>query len=196
MAEELSFQALLERVRAGDEAGAAELLGRYEPVLRRIIHVRLLDARLRGRVDASDISQSVLASFFVRVALGQYELKSAEDLLKLLATMARNKVIDQARRRELEGDQERRVPVAELPEMALASTEESPSQQVALRELVGEARRRLSPEERQLLELRQQGLEWTAIADRVGGSPEGLRKRLSRAVDMVAQQLGLDEDNP
>jgi RNA polymerase sigma-70 factor (ECF subfamily) len=196
MAEALSFQALLERVRAGDETGAAELLGRYEPVLRRIIHVRLLDARLRGRVDASDISQSVLASFFVRVALGQYELNTAEDLLKLLATMARNKVIDQARRRELEGDQERRVPVAELPEMALASGEASPSQQVALQELVGEARRLLSPEERHLLELRQQGLEWTAIADRVGGSPEGLRKRLSRAVDMVAQQLGLDEDNP
>jgi RNA polymerase sigma-70 factor (ECF subfamily) len=196
MPDELSFQALLKRVRAGDEAGAAELLARYEPVLRRIIHVRLLDARLRGRVDASDISQSVLASFFVRVALGQYELNSGEDLLKLLATMARNKVIDKARRRELEGDQERRVPVTELPEIALASGEASPSQQVTLKELVGEARRRLSPEERQLLELRQEGLEWTAIADRVGGSPEGLRKRLSRAVDMVAQQLGLDEDKP
>jgi RNA polymerase sigma-70 factor (ECF subfamily) len=195
MADELSFQTLLARVRAGDEAGAAELLSRYEPVLRRIIHVRLLDARLRGRVDPSDISQSVLASFFVRVALGQYELNNAEDLLKLLATMARNKVIDKARQRELEGDQERRVPVAELPEMALASAEASPSQQVALRELVGEARRRLSPEERRLLELRQEGLEWTAIADQVGGSPEGLRKRLSRAVDMVAQQLGLDEGN-
>ncbi len=196
MADELSFQALLESVRAGDDAAAAELLCRYEPVLRRIISVRLLNARLRGRVDTSDICQSVLASFFVRAALGQYDLKSPEELLKLLATMARNKVIDKARRRELEGDQDRRVSVAELPENALAAAEASPSQQVALRELVAEARRRLSPEERQLLELRQQGLEWTAIAVRVGGSPEALRKRLSRAVDLVAQQLGLDEDSP
>jgi RNA polymerase sigma-70 factor (ECF subfamily) len=196
MGAELSFQALLESVRAGDDDAAAELLRRYEPVLRRIISVRLLDARMRGRVDTSDICQSVLASFFARVSLGQYELKSAEDLLKLLATMARNKVIDEARQRELEGDQDRRVPVSELPENRLADSEDSPSQQVALRELVGEARRRLSPEERQLLELRQEGLEWNAIAARVGGSPEALRKRLSRAVDIVAQQLGLDGDNP
>jgi RNA polymerase sigma-70 factor (ECF subfamily) len=196
MADELPFQALLQCVRAGDDAAAAELVCRYEPVLRRIVYVRLLAARLRGRVDTSDICQSVLASFFVRVSLGQYELNSPEDLLKLLATMARNKVIDQARRRELEGDQEVRVPVAEVPEMALASAEASPSQQITLRELVGEARRRLSPEERQLLELRQEGLEWTAIAARVGGKPEALRKRLSRAVDLVAQELGLDEDKP
>jgi RNA polymerase sigma-70 factor (ECF subfamily) len=196
MADESSFQALLKCVRSGDDAAAAELLRRYEPVLRRIIQVRLLNARLRGRVDTSDICQSVLASFFVRVALGQYELNSAEDLLKLLATMVRNKVIDKARRRELEGDVDRRVPVAELPENALAASQGSPSQQVALRELVGEARRRLSPEERQLLELRQEGLAWNDIAARVGGSPEALRKRLSRAVDLVAQELGLDEDNP
>src|SRR5262249_50068355 len=117
-----------------------------------------------------------------------------EDLLKLLATMARNKVIDKARRRELEGDLDRRVQMDELPDNALAASQGSPSQQVALRELIGEARRRLSPEERQLLKLRQEGLEWTAIAAQVGGSPQALRKRLSRAVDMVAQELGLDED--
>jgi RNA polymerase sigma-70 factor (ECF subfamily) len=196
MADELSFQALLESVRAGDDEAAAELLRRYAPVLRRIINVRLLDARLRGRVDASDICQSVLASFFVRVSLGQYELNSGEDLLKLLATMARNKVIDNARRRELEGNQDRRIPVAELPASAVRAADASPSQQVAFRELVSEARRRLSSEERQLLELRQQGLDWAAIAAQVGGTPEALRKRLSRAVDMVAQQLGLDEDSP
>jgi RNA polymerase sigma-70 factor (ECF subfamily) len=196
MGDELSFQALLESVRAGDDAAAAELLRRYEGVLRRIIQVRLLNARLRGRVDASDICQSVMASFFVRVSLGQYELHSAEDLLKLLATMARNKVIDKARRRELDGDQDRRVPVTELPENALAGAQGTPSQQVALRELVVEARRRLSPEERRLLDLRQEGLDWAAIAAQVGGSPEALRKRLSRAVDMVAKQLGLDEDTP
>jgi RNA polymerase sigma factor (sigma-70 family) len=195
MADELSFLELLESVRSGDETATAELFHRYEPVLRRIIQVRLLRTSLRGRVDASDICQSVLASFFVRASLGQYELHSSEDLLKLLATMARNKVIDKARRRTLEGDQDRRIPVTELPASAVSSADATPSQQVALKELVGEARRRLSPQERRLLELRQQGLEWSAIAAQVGGTPQALRKQLSRAVDMVAQELGLDEDN-
>ena len=69
----------------------------------------------------------------------------------------------------------------------------SPSQHAAARELLLEARRRLSPEERQLLELREQGHEWAAIATTLGGNPEALRKQLARAVQRVARQLGLDE---
>ena len=39
-----------------------------------------------------DICQSVLGSFFVRAATGQYKLETPEHLLKLLTTMARNKL--------------------------------------------------------------------------------------------------------
>lgn len=35
-----------------------------------------------------------MASFFVRAALGQYELDRPEQLLKLLAAMARHKLAD------------------------------------------------------------------------------------------------------
>jgi len=44
-----------------------------------------------------DICQSVLASFFVRAALGQYELETPGHLLKLLVSMSRKKLIDHAR---------------------------------------------------------------------------------------------------
>ena len=47
--------------------------------------------------------------------------------------------------------------------------------------------------ERQLLELRQQGHQWPEIAALLGGSPAALRLKLTRAIDRVAQQLGLDE---
>jgi DNA-directed RNA polymerase specialized sigma24 family protein len=56
-----------------------------------------------------------------------------------------------------------------------------------------EARRRLSPDERQLLDLRQQGREWSDIANEMGGSAEALRKKLDRAVDRVARELHLEE---
>lgn len=193
MAEDLSFEELLLRVRRGDEAAAAELLRRYEEPLRRIIHVRLVDARLRRLFDVEDICQSVLASFFVRAALGQYELNRPEDLLKLLAIMARNKLADKARRPSVERNADRRVPLEELPDRDITSREGSPSQRIVLQDLVREARRRLSPEERQLLDLRDQGLDWATIATQVGGNPEALRKRLSRAIDLVAAQLGLEE---
>src|SRR4051794_12659996 len=103
MSAELSFQDLIERARQGDEAAAEELLRRYEPAMRRVIQVRLFDGRIRRVHDADDICQSVLASFFVRLALGQYELESSGDLIKLLGSMARNKIIDKSRRADLEG---------------------------------------------------------------------------------------------
>ena len=189
MADEPVFLELIRRVRAGDAAAAEELVRHYEPVLRRMVRVRLVDARLRRLFDASDICQSVLASFFVRAALGQYELRNPDDLLKLLATMARNKVVDRTRR----ADVDRRVPEEALPEQAQVAPGASPSQQVALHDLVEEARRRLSPDERRVLELRQQGLEWAEVAAQLGGSPEALRKRFTRAVERVAEQLRFDE---
>ena len=83
--------------------------------------------------------------------------------------------------------------MAELPEHAQISPGASPSQQVVLQDLVAEVRRRLSPNERHVMELRQQGLEWAVIAAQLGDSPEALRKRYTRAVDVVAAGLGIDE---
>jgi DNA-directed RNA polymerase specialized sigma24 family protein len=91
------FQALLGRVRRGDAEAAAELVRRYEPAIRRAARVRLVDTRLNRLLDSMDICQSVMASFFVRTALGQYELETPEQLLKLLATMTRNKLANQVK---------------------------------------------------------------------------------------------------
>jgi RNA polymerase sigma-70 factor (ECF subfamily) len=47
---------LVQRLRAGDAAAAAELFQRYRGKLRRMVQLRL-DRRLQGRVDASDVLQ-------------------------------------------------------------------------------------------------------------------------------------------
>src|ERR1043166_2020734 len=142
MSAELSFKELIERVRHGDEPAADELLRRYEPALRRVIQVRLFDARVRRVHDADDICQSVLASFFVRLAVGQYEFDAPEDLIKLLGSMARNKIIDKGRRADREGQVDPRIPMTDVSE-TVNSGEATPSQNVAIKELVFEARRRL-----------------------------------------------------
>ncbi len=187
------FQELIRRVRAGDEAAATELVRSYEPAIRRAVRIRLADSRLARAFDSMDICQSVMASFFVRAALGQYELNAPDQLLRLLATMARHKLADQVDREQAECRDNRRVEEGSAETREVMTAASSPSQQVAARELLQEVRRRLSPEERQLLELRYQGLDWSAIAAQVGGSAEALRKRLARATDRVARDLGLDE---
>src|SRR5262245_914953 len=51
MSDDASFQDLIRRVRGGDDAAAAELVRRYEPAIRRVVRLRLTDARLRRAFD-------------------------------------------------------------------------------------------------------------------------------------------------
>ena len=86
MPEQNQFRELIRRVRNRDEEAASELVRRYESAIRRVVRIHLRDARLRRVLDSTDICQSVLASFFVRVAAGQYDLDEPKQLVKLLVT--------------------------------------------------------------------------------------------------------------
>jgi RNA polymerase sigma-70 factor (ECF subfamily) len=189
MTEEQPFRDLIRRVRSGDEEAATDLVRRYEPAIRRAVRVRLRDNHLRRQLDSMDICQSILLNFFVRVAAGQFELDTPKQLLRLLATMARNKLINHAV--HLRG--EHRVAADLLEGREVAAPDPSPSRHLEAHELLQETLRRLAPDERRLLELRQQGREWAEVATLVGGTPEALRKQLARAVERVGRQLGLDE---
>jgi RNA polymerase sigma factor (sigma-70 family) len=188
-----TFDELIRRVRAGDQDAATELVKRYEPAIRRAVRFRLTDARLGALLDSMDICQSVMASFFIRAASGQYELETPAQLSKLLAAMARNKLNSQARKQYAQRRDRRRVAVGDQYEDQFVAAGESPSMVLAARELLQEVHRRLSPDERRLLEMRNQGHDWSTIASEIGGTAVALRRRLSRALDRVAMELGLDD---
>jgi|SRR5262245_14779055 RNA polymerase sigma factor (sigma-70 family) len=188
-----TFEELIQRVRTGDPQAAAELVKKYEPAIRRAVRFRLTDARLGSLLDSMDICQSVLASFFIRAASGQYELESPGQLMRLLTAMARNKLTSQARKQHAQRRDSRRLVSGDRTADEFVAVGESPSMEIAARDLLQEVHRRLSPEERRLLELRNQGCEWAAIANEVGGGAEALRRKLSRALDRVSEQLGLDD---
>jgi RNA polymerase sigma-70 factor (ECF subfamily) len=192
MSRDSVFAELIVRLRRGDQAAARELVERYESAIRRAVRFRLNDAGLRAVLDSMDICQSVLHSFFVRAASGQYEIDNPEQLLRLLVAMARNKLASQARRERAERrDHGRTRTLSQSAE--LIAPIPSPSHQLVAQELLEAAHRQLSPEERQLVELRNEGRNWDEIATLLGDSSVVLRKRLSRALDRVARQLGLDE---
>jgi RNA polymerase sigma-70 factor (ECF subfamily) len=194
VSDEPNTRQLLERIRAGDADAAAELVRRYEPEIRRAIRVKLTDPRLRRVLDSVDVCQSVLGNFFIRAAAGQFEADHPRQLLGLLVTMARNKVLDHARRQQADRRDQRRMDAGAAEGLEqVADGRPSPSSIVAGRELLDEVRRRLSSEERELADLRAQGRDWAAIAAERGGSAEALRKKLSRALDRVARELGLEE---
>jgi RNA polymerase sigma factor (sigma-70 family) len=192
MAPDLSFDELIRRVGNGDEQAAAWLVRNFEPVIRRVLRTRLRNAGARREFDSMDICQSVLATFFVRVAAGQYDLKAPDDLIKLLLTMTRNKVAEKMRRQHRLRRDSRRT-VGGIEELALAGLDPTPSSVIADKELLEEARRRLSKEERLLVELRGQGQSWEEVATSLGGTSGARRNQLSRALDRVAAELRIDE---
>ncbi len=186
---------LLKRVRSGDGAAAAELVRRYEPEIRRAVRVRLTDPRLRRVLDSLDVCQSVLGNFFVRVAAGQFDLDRPENLLRLLITMARNKVLDHARRQQAARRDQRRVAGDDTGLAAVADPSPGPSEVAVGRELLERVRRELTAEERELADQRALGRDWPEIAAERGATPDALRKKLTRALDRVASRLDLEGAN-
>jgi RNA polymerase sigma-70 factor (ECF subfamily) len=198
MTERAATADLVARLRAGDGDAAAELVRAYEPVIRSRIRVwlRMQDERLRRVFDSLDVCQSVLASFFVRAAAGQYDLDRPEQVLGLLVRMARHKLADQVNRQQARRRDVRRVEAAGLDGGGPADPAPTPGEWCAGQELLQEFRRRLSDEERQIADRRAAGQDWAAIAAELGGTPDGRRMQLARALDRVSTELGLDTVPP
>jgi RNA polymerase sigma-70 factor (ECF subfamily) len=194
MLQDESFCRLVQRVRAGEPEAAAELVRAYEPEIRRAVRIWATNAPLGRILDSIDICQSVLANFFIRAASGQFDIERPEQLTGLLVKMAKNKLRDHWRKQTADRRDIRRVAADNVDALdLLAAGQATPSQVVASRELLEEALRRLSDEERRLALLRADGRDWDEIASEVGSTPAAVRMRLTRAMNRVAQDLELDE---
>jgi RNA polymerase sigma-70 factor (ECF subfamily) len=190
-----NFEEAIRRIRAGDEQAAADLVRRFEPLVRREIRLNLKDQRLARVFDSMDVCQSVLASFFVRTAAGQYDLENPQQLTGLLVQMARHKLASTARRQYRQRRDVRRAEPDGDALQRVAQDDPSPSQQVAGHELLERLRAQLTDEERCIAELRGEGLSWDEIATRLGGKAQARRMQLVRAIERVTARLGLDETN-
>jgi RNA polymerase sigma factor (sigma-70 family) len=186
-----SFPELIAGIRACDERAAAELVRRYEPEIRREARFALRDPFLRRTFDSMDVCQSVLCSFFPRAASGEYDIDRPEDLRRLLLRMARNKAVDAVRRHRARRRDHRRATSIDGVDVATCSP--GPGQVAEGRDLLASIQGRLSEEERRLADLRARGREWADISREVGGTSEGRRKQLTRAIARVSQELGLDD---
>lgn len=187
------FRELIQRVRDRDEDAARELTERYSNVIRRVVRMHLRDARLRQVMDSMDVCQSVLASFFVRTALGQYELETPEHLINLLSTIARNKLMTQANRHRAQRRDIRKNITTETEGLVVFDRASDPSEQVSAREILEQVRGQLDQAERYLADQRALGRTWQELAQELGKTDVALRKKLTRALDRVMSHLGIDE---
>ena len=186
------FDQLLLRVRSGDADAAREVVQRYESAIRVAVRTHLSDPALRQQFDSVDICQSVLASFFVRAAAGQYDLREPPQLVALLTRMARNKLAMQARSQHQKRRDVRRVSsIANVPAVPADKTP-GPEQQAVHRDLLNCAYEMMDPEVRQIADCRALDHPWDQIAARMGGTAEARRKQFQRAMDQIAKTLEIE----
>ena len=91
------FRLLMERVLGGSDEAAARLLDRYGPAVLQAVR-RRLSKQLRSKFDSLDFVQDVWASFFANPP-GRHLLEGPDKLVAFLTQVARNKVIDETRKR-------------------------------------------------------------------------------------------------
>ena len=187
------FADFVRRIRAGDDQAAQELVNRFESLIRREVRLRISGSQVNRAFDSLDVTQSVLANFFVRAAAGQFELEHADQLARLLVTMARNKLVSRVRSELRQIRDIRRVTVEPNVLDRVADQRPSPSEIVARKELLERLRTLLSDEERQIIDLRNQGLGWEEVATRLGGSGQARRMQMSRGIERLTRQLGITE---
>jgi len=189
-----SFVGLVDGLRKGEAQAAEKLVREFEPEIRRMIRIQLHDSPLQRQFDSMDICQSVMANFFVRASAGQFDLNEPQNVLRLLVTMARNKLTDKARavhgpRRHPGGKQQD----GSVHLNNVADRAASPSCALQGQELLNKIKSQLAPDEVELLEYRIQGLEWPEIAVKLNAKPDALRKKYTRAMDRVVEDMNVDD---
>ena len=180
-----TFNLLLGQAQAGSEPAARELVERFTPYLQRVIRKRL-DKRLRTVFDSADFSQAVWASFFARPPQKD-NFQKPEDLARFLEQVARNKVVDQVRRRLGTRDRQVRREVPLQSGRSLVGPSPTASQEALAEERWHRILDNEPPHHQEILNSFREGLSPREIADQVGVSVKTVRRAIRRL------RLGLEQ---
>lgn len=191
----------LERIKAGDDDAARELLSRYESEVRLVVR-RQLPRLLRSRFDSLDFLQSVWGSFFRKVRSGPADFVDSRHLVAFLARAAKNKVIDEYRRaasQKQDVSREEPLWIEGHRPRDLPGAVDSPSEVAEAREAFGRLSELVPEDRRSILALKAEGLSSRDIGERLGISErtvqrviEDLRRRAELLEGMLEPNTGSD----
>lgn len=196
MGHDPSMDQLLERLQAGDGPAAEEIFQRFAQRLVGLAR-RRLDERLRQKVDAEDVVQSVFRSFFERSGRGEFDFANWEGVWGLLVLLTVRKCGHRAAyfqadrrdvRRETPGGGEDAAVTSRVFE-AIAS-EPTPEEAAQLADTTEEVMRRLKGEkERQIFELSLQGYSVPEISARVNHYERGVERVRARIKQLLMDMM-------
>lgn len=185
------FLELIQLVQQGDETAFACLVDEYGEAIQREVRFTLLDARLRSFIGTSDVYQSVCLRFFAGMRDGRFQVETSAELVCLLKAITRTRVAELARfwyakRRDVGRTQSLNTVDVDVP----GESHGGPLERLADTELAKLADARLSPQDRQIIAMRNGGQSWAEIAGQLGSSnSDTVRKRHERTLQKIALEL-------
>jgi len=193
---------LLPRARGGDDAALGQLLESHRPYLALLARVQI-GGRLRGKVDADDVVQTVFLEAHRHFAAfrGDGGREFAAWLRGILAGVMANLVRhylgtrrrDPRLERDLADELDRS---SQALDEAFAARDTSPSNRATRREqgmLLAAALAALAEDHREVLILRHlEALPFPEVAARMGRSQDAVKKLWARALDRLRRALGGD----
>jgi RNA polymerase sigma-70 factor, ECF subfamily len=196
------FDRLMERLRAGDDDGAADVVRRLSARLNGLARSQL-DTWVRRKVDPEDVVQSVFRSFFTRYEAGRFDLASWDELWSLLAVIAARKCVNRA---EFFGAKRRDA----SSEVALPGSDgggsagafpavdpgPSPFEAAVLSETVDQLLDGFNGDDRAVVELSLQGYTTTEISDRLGFAERTVRRLRERIRRRLERMQAVEADGP
>lgn len=188
-----STQRLWQRLLAGDDLAPDDIFRRYVDRLLALVRQRL-SPRLRPRLDAEDVVQSVWRTFFVRAKRGEFTPGRNGALWGLLAAIAVHKVHGAVERHTAAKRDARRDTSMTGAGSSWAvpdrlDREPSPAVAAMLVEEAALALREAGPAARDALELHLAGKTTDEIAALVGRTPRTVRRTIERLREMLAARL-------
>ncbi len=188
---------LVNRYRDGDGGAAAEIHERFCLRLAALARSKL-SPQLAARVDAEDVVQSAMLSFFDGCRTGELAVEQPGDLWKLLAAITLNKV-----RRQVEHhlaakrSVRRETPCATHehdPGIAMLDREPSAADVVIVREEIARLFKRLDPLQRRAVEMRLAGRDTAEIATELGPTERTIRRWIALVERMLqASHVGAND---
>jgi RNA polymerase sigma factor (sigma-70 family) len=177
------FRELMSQMRSGSYLAAWDLVEEYGPHILAVVR-RMLDERLRTEFDSQDFAQAVWASV-IRMQDRLQEIDEPKRFVKFLAAMAKNKVVDEMRRKTTRKNDmrlERPLNDSVFPDVMAAGPQGTPSQVVIAREKWERLRADLSEKERRVVELRLARKTYKEIAEELNMDERTARRIIKRLV--------------
>jgi RNA polymerase sigma factor (sigma-70 family) len=183
---------LVQRWQAGDEDAAAQLFDRYQGKLIPLVASHL-NEKLKPRLEADELVQSILKSAFRVTREGQTQFTDDTGFWKWLVTVALNKVFKRIERETAAKRDPQREVRSQGRDVFLAdclSQRPTTAQVVEVADLMEHILKRLDDDQTQALMLKLEGYTQKEIAAKLNVSEKTIQRRSEKIREAAREVVG------